>query len=69
MVPPPVDFSEITAKLAHVPSMAPRPNATNIKAVEDAIVEVLCAYPSQQSEDFGYQGMVQAAEICSANKT
>ena len=63
MVPPPIDFMDISTKLVGVPSMAPRPTATNIKAVEDAIVEVVCAYPSQQSEDFGFQGMVQAPEI------
>lgn len=63
MAPPPIDFMEIYAKMVGLPTMDPRPTATNIKEFEDALIKIVCAYPSQQSEDFGYQGMVQAPEI------
>ena len=63
MVPPPVDFMEISARLVNLPTMHPRPSASNIRAFVEALIDVLCTYPSQQSEEHGYRGMVEQAEI------
>ncbi len=63
MVPPPVDYMDITARFAGLPSMAPRPSATNINAFEDAVVDILSTIPSAQSEDHGYRGLIESGPI------
>ena len=63
MVPHPIDFMEISARLVNLPNMHPPPSRTNIGAFRDALVDVLCAYPLQQSEQHGYRGMVKNAGI------
>ena len=60
---PTVDFIEVSAKLENAPSLEPRPNATNIAALDEYIVDVICAFPSHQSADFGFQGLFQNAAI------
>ena len=54
---------EISARLVNLPNMHPRPSGTNISAFLDALIDVLCAYPSQQSEQHGYRGMVKNVDI------
>ena len=63
MAPPPVDHMELAARLQGLPSMAPRPSASNINAFEDAVVEILSTIPSARSEDHGYRGMIESADI------
>ena len=63
MVPPSVDFMEISARLVNLPNMHPRPSGTNISAFRDALINVLCPYPSQQSEQHGYRGMIKNVDI------
>ena len=63
MVPPPVDFMEISARLVNLLNMHPRPSGTNISVFRDALINVLCPYPSQQSEQHGYRGMVENVDI------
>ena len=46
-----------------IPTMEPRPNSTNINAFEDAMVDILSTIPSAQNEDWGFQGLIQSAEI------
>ena len=43
-----------------LPSLAPRPTATNIRALEIDLVDKLTMIPSEQSIDFGYSGKVEA---------
>ena len=43
-----------------LPSLAPRPTATNIRALEIDLVDKLTMIPSEQSVDFGYSGKVEA---------
>ena len=63
MVPPPIDFMEISARMVNLPNMHPRPGGTNIQAFRETTIDVLCTYPSQQSEQHGYRGMVENTAI------
>ena len=45
------------------PSLHPRPNATNIDALEKYLVEKLAGERSPQSADLGYSGMIEADAI------
>ena len=63
MVPPPVDFMEISARLQSLPTLAPRPTATNINAFEEQLVDILSTIPSAQSEDHGFRGLVESVEM------
>ncbi len=63
MVPLPVDFMDISARLQSLPTMAPRPTATSINAFEDALVDVLSTILLAQDEDHGYRGLVESVEI------
>ena len=46
-----------------LPTMAPRPNATNIHTVDRHLDERLSTIPSFQSTTFGYAVMAKKAEI------
>ena len=54
---------EISARMVNLPNMHPRPCGTNMRAFRDALIDVLCTYPSQQSEQHGYRGMVENEDI------
>ena len=43
-----------------LPSLAPRPTATNMCAIEIDLVKKLTMIPSEQSVDFGYSGKVES---------
>ena len=51
-----------------LPSLAPRPTATNIRALEIDLVEKLTMIPSEQSVNFGLSWKVEA-EVVYALKT
>ena len=51
-----------------LPSLAPRPTATNIRVLEIDLVDKLIMIPSEESADFGYSGKAEA-DIVYALKT
>ena len=63
MVPPPLNQQEVNLRMQVIPTMEPRPNSTNINAFEDAMVDILSTIPSAQNKDWGFQGLIQSAEI------
>ena len=64
-----ISFDEALAIIGVLPSLEPRPNATNIRALTVALVDKLSTIPSQQSVEFGYSGMVEQEEIHALNTT
>ena len=58
-----VTYEEAVLIIGTIPTMYPRPNAQNIKAATDHLVEQLTTIPSQQNPDLGHSGAVQAPEI------
>ena len=63
MCTPEVIFEDALAVIDTLPSLAPRPTATNICALEIDLVDKLTMIPSEQSVDFGYSGKVEADVI------
>ena len=55
-----VTFDGTLAVIGTLPSLALRPTATNIRAIEIDLVDKLAMIPSEQSVDFGYSGKVEA---------
>ena len=55
-----VKFEDALAVIGTLPSLEPRPTATNIRALEIDLVDNLTIIPSEQSVDFGYSGKVEA---------
>ena len=51
------------AKIVTLPSLSPYPTATKIHALYTHLCKVLAKIPSFQSQNHGYQGVVDAAEI------
>ena len=60
MCTPEVTFEDALAVIGTLPSLAQRPTATNIRALEIDLVDKLTMIPSEQSVDFGYAGKVEA---------
>ena len=60
MCTPEVTFEDALSVIGTLPSLAPRPTATNICALEIDLVDKLKMIPSEQSVDFGYAGKVEA---------
>ena len=48
------------AVIGTLPSLAPRPTATSIRALEIDLVDKLTIISSKKSIDFGYSGKVEA---------
>ena len=63
MCTPEVMFKDTLAVIGKLPSLAPRPTATIILALEIDLVDKLTMIPSEQSIDFGYSGKVEADVI------
>ena len=55
-----ISYDEALRQIGVLPSLHPRPNATNIRNLEVALFERLEGMPSDQSPEFGYKGMVLA---------
>ena len=68
MCTPEVMFKDALAVIGTLPSLAPRPTATNIRALEINLIDKLTMIPSEQSVDFGYSGKVEA-DVVYALKT
>ena len=60
MCTPEVTFEDALAVIGTLPSLAPRPTATNIHVLKIDLVDKLTMIPSKQSVDFGYSGKVEA---------
>ena len=54
-----ISYDEALRQIGVLPSLHPRPNATNIRNLEVALFERLEGMPSHQSPEFGYKGMAQ----------
>ena len=67
MSQPVIKFENARDKIGILPSLGPRPNATNIRALCVNLVDKLTTIPSQKSEEFGYAGMVEHEEIYALN--
>eukprot|EP00804_Cyclotella_cryptica_P010472 CCRYP_012303-RA/>CCRYP_012303-RA protein AED:0.45 eAED:0.14 QI:0/0/0/0.6/1/1/5/0/1176 len=63
MAPSVITFEEAKEIIGTLPSLAPRPNASNIRSLSEHLEQRLQTIPSQQSPDFGYLGLVQPAAI------
>ena len=60
MCTPEVTFEDALAVIGTLPSLAPRPTATNICALEIDLVDKLTMIPYKISVDFGYSGKAEA---------
>ena len=49
-------FEDAFAVIGTLPLLAPRPTATNIRALEIDLVDKLTMIPPEKSVDFGYAG-------------
>ena len=68
MCTPEVTFEDALSVIDTLPLLAPRPTATDIRALEIDLVNKLTMIPSEQSVDFGYSGKVEA-DVVYALKT
>ena len=59
MSQPVVSFEDAKAAIGLLPSLAPRPNSTNIRALFINLVDKLTTIPSQQSANWGYSGLIK----------
>ena len=57
-----VTFEEVKARIGILPSLEPRPNATNIRTLKKALAEALQTLPAWSSVRYGYMGMVVTPE-------
>ena len=57
-----VTFEEVATRIGILPTLEPRPNAKNIKALMKALTEAVQGISSYQSTRFGYMGMVVTPE-------
>ena len=56
---PEVSYADAVAAIGTLPSLAPRPCATNIRALTINLVNKLTIVPSEQSADLGFSGLVE----------
>ena len=56
---PMVTFADAVAAIGTLPSLAPRPSATNIRALATNLIDKLTTIPSEQTEDLGYSGLAE----------
>ena len=56
---PEISYADVVATIGTLPTLAPRPCATNIRALTIDLVDKLSMVPSEQSVDLGFSGMVE----------
>ena len=56
---PMVTFVDAVADIGTLPSLAPRPCATNIRALAIDLINKLTIIPSEQTADLGYSGLAE----------
>ena len=54
-----VTFADAVAAIGTLPSLAPRPCATNIRALAIDLIDKLTIIPSEQTADLGYSGLAE----------
>ena len=54
-----VTFADVEAAIGTLPSLAPRPCATNIRALAIDLIDKLTIIPSEQTADLGYSGLAK----------
>ena len=64
-----ITYDEALTVIGTLPTMAPRPNATNICAVDRHLDERLSTIPYFQSTTFGYAGMTKKAKLYALDTT
>ena len=60
---PAVSFEDATRVIGILPSLAPHPNSTNLRALTVDLEDKLTTIPSKQSADWGYSEMITIDEI------
>ena len=60
---PAVSFDDAMRVIGTLPTLEPRPNSTNIRALVLDLVDKLTTIPSEQSADWGYSGLVEQDQI------
>ena len=63
MAPSVITFEEAKAIIDTLPSLAPRPNASNIRQLTEHLEQRLQTIPSTQAPEYGYLGMVMPEPI------
>ena len=56
---PMVTFADAVAAIGTLPSLAPRPSATNIRALATDLIDKLTIIPSEQTADLVYSGLAK----------
>ena len=56
---PMVTFADAVAAIGTLPSLSPRPCATNIRALATDLINKLAIIPSEQTADLGYSGLAE----------
>ena len=56
---PEISYADAVATIGTLPTLAPRPCATNIRALTIDLVDKLSMVPSEQSADLGFSGLVE----------
>ena len=54
-----VTYADAVAAIGTLPSLAPRPCSTNIRALTVDLIDKLTIIPSEQSADLGYSGLAE----------
>ena len=62
MSTPLITYNDALQLLGHVPNLGDCPTATNIRNLREDLCDKLEAIPSHQSNDFGFQGLVESTE-------
>ena len=63
MSTPLVTYEDTKTTIGTLPSLAPRPNSTNLRALTIDLTDKLTTIRSQQSAAFGYAGIVDKADV------
>ena len=64
-----IAYDESLTVIGTLPTMSPRPNVTNIRAVNRHLDERLSTIPSFQSMTLGYAGMNKKADLYALDTT
>ena len=56
---PIITYVDTVAAIGILPSLAPRPCSTNIRALVVDFIDKLTIIPSEQSADLGYRGLAE----------
>ena len=60
---PAITYEDAAQLIGVLPTLEPRPTATNIRSLVVNLVNKLISIPSQQTADHGYAGMVEQDEL------